>query len=96
MCAAVDKIEEMRKPEDFVGHRKLSQDQLIEPLCIVRAESRFESNKGSQKKLLEKISRSFFNEIHPCGWVKSSSMMKSPAEMKSDFVGLRVDLISSA
>jgi hypothetical protein len=21
-CAAVDKIEEMRKPEDFIGHRK--------------------------------------------------------------------------
>ena len=27
--------------------------------------------------------RVFFNEIHPFGWEKSSSMMKSPAGMKS-------------
>jgi len=27
--------------------------------------------------------RVFFNEIHPSGWEKSSSLMKSPAGMKS-------------
>ncbi len=33
----------------------------------------------------EKRSRkaAFFNEIHPCGWVKSSSMMKFPTGVKS-------------
>ena len=25
-CAAVDKIEEKRKPEDFIGHRKREED----------------------------------------------------------------------
>ena len=37
-----------------------------------------------------------FNEIHPFGWVKSSSMMKSPAGMKSAASSRWVDFISSA
>ena len=28
VCAAVDKIEEKRKPEDFIGHRKRKGDRV--------------------------------------------------------------------
>ena len=42
----------------------------------------FESLTLRQKK--RRVStRRFFNEIHPCGWVKSASRVKSPEAVKS-------------
>ena len=52
MCAAVDEIEEKRKPEDFVGHRKRSEYKPIILRCIVRVTHMFESNRGRQKNLV--------------------------------------------
>ena len=36
----------------------------------------------------------FFNEIRPCGRVKSAARVKSPAAVKSRFAGWRTDFIS--
>ena len=49
MCAAVDKIEEMRKPEDFVGHRKRSKYQPIILSSIVRAKPLVRVQQGAPK-----------------------------------------------
>jgi len=49
LCAAVDKIEEMRKQEDFVGHRKRSKYQPIILRCIVRAITDGSSPTGGAK-----------------------------------------------
>ena len=65
MCAAVDKIEEKRKPEDFVGYRKRFEYQPIISRCIVRAAIRwFESNRGRQKSRMRKRSGFYFFTVH--------------------------------
>ena len=63
VCAAVDKIEEKRKPDDFVGHRKRSWHKPIQLSSIVRAITTGSSPTRGAKK--EKTSRKtclfFFN-----------------------------------
>jgi len=60
LCAAVDKIEEMRKPEDFVGHRKRSKYQPIILSCIVRAITDGSSPTGGAKNPVHVSGRDFY------------------------------------